>query len=73
MVNSYEGLATQGHHLVILLNRGNEGLTDPDDVPELPAKATSRIGDVWLRASVVEFTLIIGPNPSTNCAGEGAD
>lgn len=32
----------------ILLNRGNEGLTDPDDVPEVPAQAVSRLGDVWL-------------------------
>lgn len=26
-----------------------------------------------LRASAIGFASIIGPNPSTNCAGEGAD
>jgi DNA modification methylase len=31
-----------------LLNSGNPGLTDPDDVPEVPAEPVSRLGDVWL-------------------------
>jgi hypothetical protein len=28
-----------------------EGLTDPDDVPDLPAEPTTRLGDVWLLGS----------------------
>jgi DNA modification methylase len=31
-----------------LLNSGNSGLTDPDDIPEVPAEPVSRLGDVWL-------------------------
>ena len=31
-----------------LLNLGNPGLTDPDDVPEVPEEPVSRAGDVWL-------------------------
>src|SRR5690606_27716977 len=31
-----------------LLNLGNPGLTDPDDVPETPAAPVSRPGDVWI-------------------------
>jgi DNA modification methylase len=31
-----------------LLNGGNHGLTDPDDIPEMPAEPVSRLGDVWL-------------------------
>ena len=31
-----------------LASRGNVGLTDPDDVPELPEEAVSVAGDVWL-------------------------
>jgi site-specific DNA-methyltransferase (adenine-specific) len=27
---------------------GNDGLTDPDDVPEVPAEATTQPGDLWL-------------------------
>jgi DNA modification methylase len=30
-----------------LLNSGNLGLTDPDDVPEVPETPVSRMGDVW--------------------------
>jgi len=31
-----------------LLNGGNPGLTDPDDIPEVPEEPVSRLGDVWL-------------------------
>ena len=31
-----------------LLNDGTEGLTDPDDVPEVPAVPVSVLGDVWI-------------------------
>jgi len=31
-----------------LLNLGNPGLTDPDDIPDLPDEPVSRAGDVWL-------------------------
>jgi DNA modification methylase len=31
-----------------LLNSGNPGLTDPDDVPEVPETPVSQMGDVWL-------------------------
>lgn len=31
-----------------LASRGNVGLTDPDEVPELPEEAVSLAGDVWL-------------------------
>jgi ParB-like chromosome segregation protein Spo0J len=31
-----------------LMNRGTPGLTDPDDVPDVPEVATSRQGDLWL-------------------------
>ena len=31
-----------------LMNLGNPGLTDPDDVPEVQEEAVSRLGDVWL-------------------------
>jgi len=34
--------------IATLLNSGNPGLTDPDDVPEVPETPVSRIGDVWL-------------------------
>ena len=37
-----------GDELAGLLNAGNPGLTDPDDVPEVPEEPVSRIGDVWL-------------------------
>ncbi|GHT30879.1 methyltransferase [Planctomycetales bacterium] len=29
----------------------NEGLTDPDDIPETPAEATTQRGDIWLLGS----------------------
>jgi DNA modification methylase len=31
-----------------LASQGNEGLTDPDDVPELPANPVSIAGDLWI-------------------------
>src|SRR5690606_23576633 len=31
-----------------LLNTGKAGLTDPDDVPEVPETPGSQMGDVWL-------------------------
>src|SRR5690606_15693854 len=34
--------------LASLFSLGNPGLTDPDDVPEVPEAAVSRPGDVWL-------------------------
>ena len=37
-----------GDELAGLMNTGNPGLTDPDDVPEVPEEPVSRIGDVWL-------------------------
>jgi DNA modification methylase len=37
-----------GDELAGLLNLGNGGLTDPDEVPEVPTEPVSRIGDVWL-------------------------
>src|ERR671912_2499154 len=33
--------------LAWLLADGTEGLTDPDDAPELPAEPVSELGDVW--------------------------
>lgn len=33
--------------LLRLLNRGNAGLTDPDDVPEPPSKPITQAGDLW--------------------------
>jgi hypothetical protein len=34
--------------LASILNSGNPGLTDPDEVPELPKEPVTRPGDVWL-------------------------
>src|SRR5918998_5457334 len=34
--------------LAALLADGTEGLTDPDDVPEVPAEPVSRPGDAWV-------------------------
>src|SRR3954468_11065525 len=34
--------------VLALTSRGNAGLTDPDDVPEVPDQPTSLPGDVWL-------------------------
>jgi DNA modification methylase len=34
--------------LASIFNSGNPGLTDPDEVPDLPAEPVSRPGDVWL-------------------------
>jgi DNA modification methylase len=34
--------------LASLLMDGTEGLTDPDDVPEVPAEPVSQDGDVWM-------------------------
>ena len=34
--------------IAALLNSGTPGLTDPDDVPEVPETPVSRMGDVWL-------------------------
>ncbi len=31
-----------------LFNRGNEGRTDPDDIPPVPENPVARAGDVWL-------------------------
>ena len=31
-----------------ILNRGNDGMTDPDDVPEAPAEPVTMLGDVWV-------------------------
>jgi DNA modification methylase len=33
---------------IALLAQGTEGLTDPDEVPELPKEPVARLGDVWL-------------------------
>ena len=32
----------------LLADKGTEGLTDPDDVPEPPVEPVTRLGDVWL-------------------------
>lgn len=37
-----------GAELDSLFAIGNEGLTDPDDVPEVQVQAVSRLGDVWV-------------------------
>jgi ParB-like chromosome segregation protein Spo0J len=34
--------------LASILNSGNPGLTDPDEIPEVPKEPVSRPGDVWL-------------------------
>jgi len=34
--------------LAALLATGNDGLTDPDDVPETPAEPVTKPGDVWM-------------------------
>ena len=31
-----------------LFSAGNDGLTDPDEVPEPPAEPVTKLGDVWL-------------------------
>ena len=36
------------NELAALLADGTEGLTDPDDVPEIPAEPVSEVGDVWI-------------------------
>jgi DNA modification methylase len=33
--------------VLALTSRGNEGLTDPDDIPDAPAQAVSALGDLW--------------------------
>jgi ParB-like chromosome segregation protein Spo0J len=53
----------------------NEGLTDPDDVPETPAEAITQRGDVWLLGN---HRLLCGDSTvledvSTLCGGEKAD
>jgi ParB-like chromosome segregation protein Spo0J len=42
---------------------GNEGLTDPDDIPEPPANPVTRLGDCWLLGN---HRLVCGD--STNAA-----
>ncbi len=37
-----------GVELDVLFNVGSEGLSDPDDVPEVCVEVVSRLGDVWL-------------------------
>jgi DNA methylase/ParB/Sulfiredoxin domain len=37
-----------GDELAGLLNTGNPGLTDPDEVPEVPAEPLTRPGNVWV-------------------------
>jgi hypothetical protein len=37
--------------LVRIRLTGNEGLTDPDDIPEPPANPVTRLGDCWLLGS----------------------
>lgn len=37
-----------GDEILALTSRGTAGLTDPDDVPGVPADPVSRLGDVWL-------------------------
>lgn len=32
----------------LLADKGTEGLTDPDDVPEPPVEPVTRLGDVWI-------------------------
>lgn len=34
--------------LAEFLNDGTEGLTDPDDIPEVPADPVTQLGDVWI-------------------------
>lgn len=36
------------NEIAALLNDGEEGLTDPDDVPEAPINPVSVLGDVWI-------------------------
>lgn len=53
-----EGLGSEGYDLSLLgfsddelaamLAEKTEGLTDPDDIPEVPADPVSVLGDVWL-------------------------
>jgi len=54
----------------ILLNRGNEGLTDPDDVPDVPAQAVSRLGDVWLLG---KHRLVCGDSTSADDVAKALD
>ena len=56
-----------GDELAGLMNTGNAGLTDPDDVPEVPEEPVSRIGDVWLLG---KHRLVCGD--STNAADVAA-
>jgi DNA modification methylase len=42
-----------GHELDTLLFDKNAGLTDPDEVPEVPADPVSVLGDVWLLGAKV--------------------
>jgi hypothetical protein len=37
-----------GDELAGLLNFGNRGLTDPDEVPEVPDEPVTRMGDLWV-------------------------
>jgi DNA modification methylase len=37
--------------IMALSSSGNEGLTDPDEIPEVPVNPVSRPGDVWLIGS----------------------
>lgn len=46
-----------------LLNDGTEGLTDPDDVPDLPEEPTTVLGDVYLLGALIEGTRT--PPPTT--------
>lgn len=40
-------LGFDGDELKALANRGNPGLTDPDEAPEIPAQPISTRGDIW--------------------------
>jgi ParB-like nuclease family protein len=42
-----------GHELDTLLFDKNAGLTDPDEVPEVPAEPVTVLGDVWLLGAQV--------------------
>ncbi|RYD53741.1 MAG: site-specific DNA-methyltransferase [Verrucomicrobiaceae bacterium] len=53
--------------IVALTSRGIEGLTDPDEIPEMPADPVTRLGDVWLLG---KHRLICGDSTDANTAAK---
>lgn len=72
-----EGLGSEGYDLSLLgfsddelaamLADKTEGLTDPDDIPEVPADPVSVLGDVWLLG---KHRIVCGDSTDADCVAK---